>query len=90
MLKFAVGFTHIVTLVLGLMGVLPFACWTSAIVAYGMAGEMVKLAETNSMSEWGCGLCAVAGWPAGRPAETRLPSHACPEPCAPPFPAAPS
>ncbi|KAI3438518.1 hypothetical protein D9Q98_000946 [Chlorella vulgaris] len=46
-LKLAVGFTHILTLVLGLMGVLPFACWTSAMVAYGMAGEMVKVAETN-------------------------------------------
>jgi hypothetical protein len=74
-LKFAVGFTHIVTLVLGLMGVLPFACWTSAMVAYGMAGEMVKLAETNSMSEWGAwaaraehsgmGQDAVAGWEGG-------------------------
>lgn len=50
-LKLAVGFTHILTLVLGLMGVLPFACWTSAMVAYGMAGEMVKVAETNVKSE---------------------------------------
>ena len=63
MLKFAVGFTHIVTLVLGLMGVLPFACWTSAMVAYGLAGEMVKLAETNATSERGC-VCVGCG--AGR------------------------
>lgn len=51
-LKFVVGATHIGVLALGLMGVLPFACWTSAMVAYGMAGEMVKLAETNLSSEW--------------------------------------
>ncbi len=51
MLKFVVGFTHIVTLAMGLMGVLPFACWTSAMVAYGVAGEMVKLAESNMQSE---------------------------------------
>ena len=52
MLKFAVGFTHILTLALGLLGVLPFACWTSAMVAYGMAGRMVKLAEKEALSEW--------------------------------------
>jgi hypothetical protein len=60
-LKFVVGFTHILTLALGLLGVLPFACWTSAMVAYGMAGEMVKLAETNALSECACG-GQVGGW----------------------------
>ncbi|EFN57404.1 hypothetical protein CHLNCDRAFT_48633 [Chlorella variabilis] len=52
-LKFVVGFTHIATLAMGLLGVLPFACWTSAMVAYGLAGEMVKLAETNAQNPEG-------------------------------------
>jgi hypothetical protein len=30
-------------------------------VAYGMAGEMVKLAETNALSECACG-GQVGGW----------------------------
>lgn len=47
MLKFVVGFTYAITLVLSLFGVLPFAVWTSAMVAYGLAAEMVKLAETE-------------------------------------------
>lgn len=46
-LKFVVGFTYAITLVLSLFGVLPFAVWTSAMVAYGLAAEMVKLAETE-------------------------------------------
>lgn len=50
MLKFAVGATYIATVGLSLSGVLPFSCLTSAIVAYGMAGEMCKLAETNMLS----------------------------------------
>ncbi len=52
-LKFSVGLAYISTLVLSLTGALPFSCFTSVIVAYGMAGEMVKLAENNLMSEWG-------------------------------------
>lgn len=47
-LKFIVGATYAVTLVLSLFGVLPFAVWTSAMVAYGSAAEMVKLAETKA------------------------------------------
>lgn len=50
------GLAYISTLVLSLTGALPFSCFTSVIVAYGMAGEMVKLAENNLMSEWG-GVC---------------------------------
>lgn len=46
-LKFAVGLAYISTLVLSLTGYLPFSCFTSVVVAYGLAGEMVKLAETN-------------------------------------------
>lgn len=46
-LKITVGFTYALTLVLSLFGVLPFAVWTSAMVAYGWAAEMVKLAETH-------------------------------------------
>lgn len=49
-LKFAVGLAYISTLVLSLTGSLPFPCFTSVIVAYGMAGEMVKLAEANLMN----------------------------------------
>ena len=45
-LKVTVGFTYALTLVLSLFGVLPFAVWTSSMVAYGYAEEMVKLAET--------------------------------------------
>ena len=44
------GATYIATVGLSLSGVLPFSCLTSAIVAYGMAGEMCKLAETNMLS----------------------------------------
>ena len=44
-LKFIVGCTYTVMLVLSLFGVLPFAMWTSAMVSYGFAGEMVKFAE---------------------------------------------
>ena len=51
-LKFSVGFTYISTLVLSVTGYLPFSCFTSVVVAYGLAGEMVKLAETNMLSEW--------------------------------------
>jgi 1,4-dihydroxy-2-naphthoate phytyltransferase len=47
-LKVTVGFTYALTLVLSLFGVLPFAVWTSSMVAYGFAAEMVKLAETNA------------------------------------------
>lgn len=47
-LKFVVGVTYAVTLVLSLFGVLPFAVWTSAMVAYGYAGEMVKFAEEHA------------------------------------------
>ena len=45
-LKVTIGFTYALTLVLSLFGVLPFAVWTSSMVAYGFAAEMVKLAET--------------------------------------------
>lgn len=55
MLKGAVGTTYILAAALAFTGVLPFSVLTSVIVAYGMAGEMVKLAETNLMSEWGWG-----------------------------------
>lgn len=47
------GTTYILAAALAFTGVLPFSVLTSVIVAYGMAGEMVKLAETNMMSEWG-------------------------------------
>ena len=47
-LKFVVGCTYTVMLVLSLFGVLPFAMWTSAMVSYGFAGEMVKFAEANA------------------------------------------
>jgi 1,4-dihydroxy-2-naphthoate octaprenyltransferase len=47
-LKLVVGATYAATLVLSLLGVLPFAVWTSAMVAYGFAGEMVKLAESEA------------------------------------------
>jgi 1,4-dihydroxy-2-naphthoate phytyltransferase len=47
-LKVTVGFTYALTLVLSLFGVLPFAVWTSSMVAYGFAAEMVKLAETHA------------------------------------------
>ena len=50
-LKGAVGTTYILAAVLAFTGVLPFSVLTSVIVAYGMAGEMVKLAETNMLSE---------------------------------------
>lgn len=53
LLKFSVGLAYISTLALSLTGALPFPCFTSVIVAYGMAGEMVKLAEANLMSECG-------------------------------------
>ena len=46
-LKFVVGCTYSVMLVLSLFGVLPFAMWTSAMVSYGFAGEMIKFAENN-------------------------------------------
>lgn len=46
-LKFTVGATYAVTLVLSLFGILPFSVWTSAMVAYGFAREMVKLAESS-------------------------------------------
>ena len=46
-LKLIVGCTYTVMLVLSLFGVLPFAMWTSAMVSYGWAGEMVKFAEAN-------------------------------------------
>lgn len=46
-LKVTVGAAYLVTLVLSLLGTLPFACWTSAMIAYGTASEMVKLAETH-------------------------------------------
>lgn len=48
LLKFTIGATYAVTLVLSLFGVLPFSVWTSAMVAYGFAGETVKLAESSS------------------------------------------
>ena len=47
-LKVTVGFTYALTLVVSLFGILPFAVWTSAMVAYGWAAEMVKLAEVNA------------------------------------------
>ena len=47
-LKFVVGCTYAVTLVTSLLGVLPFAVWTSAMVSYGFAAEMVKYAETHA------------------------------------------
>lgn len=47
-LKFVVGATYAVTLVLSLFGVLPFAVWTSAMVSYGFASEMVKMAESKA------------------------------------------
>lgn len=50
-LKFIVGCTYSVMLVLSLFGVLPFAMWTSAMVSYGFAGEMVKFAETKRGDE---------------------------------------
>lgn len=66
-LKFAVGLAYISTLVLSLTGSLPFPCFTSVIVAYGMAGEMVKLAEANLMSEWaGAGLRPPLRRPSGQ------------------------
>lgn len=46
-LKFMVGCMYTVMLVLSLFGVLPFAIWTSAMISYGFAGEMVKLAEAE-------------------------------------------
>ena len=46
-LKVTIGFTYALTLVLSLCGILPFAVWTSAMVAYGWAAEMVKLAENH-------------------------------------------
>lgn len=52
LLKGAVAAAHVALLVLGLLGVLPFTVWTSAMVAYGLAGEMVKLAETNADGGW--------------------------------------
>lgn len=45
------GTTYILAAALAFTGVLPFSVLTSVIVAYGMAGEMVKLAETNMLSE---------------------------------------
>ena len=50
-LKGAVGTTYILAAGMAFTGVLPFSVLTSVIVAYGMAGEMVKLAETNMLSE---------------------------------------
>ncbi len=50
-LKFIIGCTYSVMLVLSLFGVLPFAMWTSAMVSYGFAGEMVKFAETKRGDE---------------------------------------
>lgn len=47
-LKVLVGSMYAVMLVLSLFGVLPFAMWTSAMVSYGFASEMIKLAETES------------------------------------------
>lgn len=47
-LKVAVGFTYMLTLVMSLLGVLPFACWTSAMVCYPIAGEMARLAEEGA------------------------------------------
>jgi 1,4-dihydroxy-2-naphthoate phytyltransferase len=45
LLKAGVGAVYTLTLVLSLMGVLPFAAWTSVMVVYGMASEAVRLAE---------------------------------------------
>jgi 1,4-dihydroxy-2-naphthoate octaprenyltransferase len=47
-LKVAVGFTYMLTLVVSLLGILPFACWTSAMVCYPIAGEMARLAEEGA------------------------------------------
>lgn len=46
-LKFLVGCLYTVMLVLCLFGVLPFATWTSGMISYGFASEMVKFAEDN-------------------------------------------
>lgn len=46
-LKLVVGCIYTVMIVLSLLGVLPFAIWTSAMISYGYAGEMVKLAEAE-------------------------------------------
>ncbi|KAI8111288.1 hypothetical protein M9434_004860 [Picochlorum sp. BPE23] len=46
-LKFLVGCLYTVMLVLCLFGVLPFATWTSGMISYGFAAEMVKFAEDN-------------------------------------------
>lgn len=47
-LKVAVGFAYMLTLILSLLGILPFGCWTSAMVSYPIAGEMVKRAEDGA------------------------------------------
>ena len=46
-LKFVVGFLYTLMLVLSLFGILPFAMWTSGMISYGFAAEMVKHAEKN-------------------------------------------
>lgn len=46
-LKFLVGCIYTVMLVLSLFGVLPFAMWTSGMISYGFASEMVKFAEVH-------------------------------------------
>ena len=46
-LKIAIGSVYTVMLVLSLFGVLPFAMWTSGMISYGFASEMVKFAEAE-------------------------------------------
>jgi 1,4-dihydroxy-2-naphthoate phytyltransferase len=46
-LKVAIGSVYTVMLVLSLFGVLPFAMWTSGMISYGFAAEMVKFAEAE-------------------------------------------
>lgn len=46
-LKFMVGCIYTGMLVLAILGILPFAVWTSGMISYGFASEMVKFAETE-------------------------------------------
>eukprot|EP00890_Picochlorum_soloecismus_P001548 jgi/Picsp_1/2394/NSC_05855-R1_-dihydroxy-2-naphthoate chloroplastic-like len=46
-LKFLVGCIYTGMLVLAILGILPFAVWTSGMISYGFASEMVKFAESE-------------------------------------------
>eukprot|EP00887_Chlorella_sp_A99_P004726 scaffold4.g4726.t1 len=49
-LKFAVGLVYVATAALSLLGVLPFTVLTSVVVVYGLAAEVVKMAEAHPES----------------------------------------